>query len=152
MRRILLLILAVTVGLGAAVLKPNKLLTKEFEPTLFKAATTAIDELDQCEYFQGKYADDYAKYVIWRKKNPTIRFKETSVKWVCAMSLETIQTIWINPDTILTPGCRSLKSTIGHEMLHLAGLPGHDFKDQKNPTQAEILADHIYDIEWHCSF
>lgn len=150
MNKLLIVLLAVTAGIAAAKLKPQKELTKEFVPIVFQAARDSLIKLDTCIYFQEAYTEDYARYVKWRQKKADISFGVTDLKWACAVSTEYNQTIYINPDTILTWGCRSLQSTIGHEMLHLAGLPRHDFKDQKHPTNVELSADHIYNIEAHC--
>lgn len=134
----------------AYLLKPNKLLTKEFQPTLNLAVLNAMDELDHCHYFSLVYPNYFSKYIRWRTSKQDVSFGETSIKGICALSFEETQTILVNPDTILKPGCRSLKSTIAHEILHLADLPAHNFKDQINPTDREIYSDPIYDLERTC--
>jgi hypothetical protein len=124
---------------------------EEHEKEIRTNTISAFKTLINCEYFKTNEINYYLKYLSWvsNLSKKSIYFGTTRMKNVCAYASGS-SSIFLNPDTVFTSGCQSLESTIGHETLHLAGLPPHNFKNKLKPTLIEIYTDKVYTISREC--
>lgn len=118
--------------------------------TINKTEIESRKELVDCEFFKMTKPKEYDRFVEWNNKNVKIHYFYSDNKQICAESSDTLNSIWINVANVYGTGCISLKATLGHEMMHIAKLPNHKFKDPSNPSVEEVFSDTIYTMELIC--
>lgn len=128
----------------------SEIIDPEVLQHLKKAEVESIDRLTECTFFKEKLPKSYSKFIEWKNKKKLIKYYYTNYEGICAAASTQFSMIWIHERNIHDPGCLPLRSTLGHEILHLAGLPNHVFKDMENPTPKELLKDKIYTLERKC--